>query len=470
MQTLLFFICRYWSKLHNSLQQDVISTLLQFVSTDDGTIQSWTFLCFAAITYADNLSPCSRDASTWDPIWTHAMRRANVPTVCRAACHAAQTLLSLLYLHPKSHAGSKRLLTSQRVLLEIETLAKDLDVQGPSFPYDSVCAFLAACLRVASQDVRLYRMQLEDKVAGWLMDCWRVGDARGDKSGMLLYTTRDMLLLLESICGFSKRSDLICRVFIPECLIVETMVGERKTKVIRDFLLSAKLPHYRGLMKKSGTAIAMAESRLPTGATVMGQVDVDLAPPRGRERRISAFMLKSLEALIAGWEVIQEANTHPSAEKARQSLDTAVIALSFESLLVLNGTKATRRVMQCGCKLVGLVTPLLVDSRWTLEEKALILLGLEPLTSDGEENTDETWEALVPPGKGTGIKTESSRALSTHVHPKATRVMRRDFQRILWRNVDVRQQFISLDFLLIVLLRFKMSSLLSWAISGMSSA
>lgn len=374
------------------------------------------------------------------------MRRANVPTVCRAACHAAHTLLSLLYLHRKSHSASKCLLTSQRVLLEIETLAKDLDVQGPSFPYDSVCAFLAACLRVASQDVRLYRMQLEDKVAGWLVDCWRIGEIRSDRSEMLLYTIKDMLLLLESICGFPKRSDLICRVFIPECLIVETMVEERKTNVIRDFLLSAKLPRYRKLAKESEATTVITESGLSTGATSVGQTDVDLAPPRGRERKISAFMLKSLEALIAGWEVMREANNYPSAEKARQSLDIAVVALSFESLLILNGTKATRRVIQCACKLMEAVTRLLADSQWTLEEKAIILLGLEPLTSNGEENTGEPWEALVPPGKGTGIKTGTSRTLYPLVYPKATRVMKRDFQRILWQNADVRYRLISYDF------------------------
>jgi ataxia telangiectasia mutated family protein len=152
-------------------------------------------------------------------------------------------------------------------------------------------------------------------------------------------------------------------------------------------------------------------------------------------------MLKSLEGVIADWESIKEAKTHPSAEKARRSLDTAVIALSFEFLLVLNGIKATRRVIQCACKLVGLVTPLLTDSRWTVEEKALVLLGLEPLTCNGEgDGNEDKWEAMVLPDKGTGIKKQTLKALlsDTTSRISAAQTLRRDFHRIIWQNVDVR--------------------------------
>jgi serine-protein kinase ATM len=372
------------------------------------------------------------------------MRRANVPTVCRAACHTAHTLLLLSHSQflTQSSEVSKRLLTSHRVLLEIETLAKDLDVQGPSFPYDSVCHFLAGCLRIASQDVRLYRMQLEEKVVGWLMDCWRIGEARGigktDRSRMPLYMIKDTLMLLESICGFSKNSNLVCRVLLPESLIVETMVDERKTKVIRHFLLSAKLPRFQQPDNR-GDAIGVQSS--PVRPSIGSATDVDLAQPRGRERRVSAFILKSLEALIADWESIKEAKNHPSAEKARQSLDTAVISLSFESLLVLNGIKATRRVIQCASKLVGLVMHFLTDSRWTMEEKTLVLLGLEPLLFNGDSDKDEQkWEAMVLPDQGTGIKKHTLRALLSDMTSRtsAAQTLRRDFQRIVWQNADVR--------------------------------
>jgi serine-protein kinase ATM len=374
-----------------------------------------------------------RDASIWDPIWTHAIRRANVPGVCRAACHAACVLLS--------HA--KLLLTSQRILVEIETLAKDLDVQGPAFPYDSVCVFLTQCLRVAGQDVRLHRMQIEEKVLSWLLDNWGVGDgstlkgSSGGQSRMLLYMIGDVLMLLEGICGFSKRVNLIFRLLMPDCPITKTMVEQNKTKVIRDFLLSGCLPPFRNSSKGVAEPVATNDSTSASQSTGNG----DLAQPRGRERRISAYLLKSLESFASGFESIREANGYPTAEKARQALDLAVITLSFESSLVLNGTRSTRRAIQGACKSIALITALIPDDRWTPEEKALILLGLEPLISQETEDDEAGWEAIVPPDAGAGIKTQVLRRLISNGESRHAqrRTLRRSLQRIMLQCADVRK-------------------------------
>jgi ataxia telangiectasia mutated family protein len=151
-------------------------------------------------------------------------------------------------------------------------------------------------------------------------------------------------------------------------------------------------------------------------------------------------MLKSLEALISDWESFKEAKSHPSAETARRSLDTATIALCFESLLVFNGIKATRRVLQCACKLMALVVPLLTDSRWTAEEKTLVLLGLQPLISSGDgERYEDTWEAMILPDEGTGIKKQILQTLLSDTTSRTSTVqaLRRNFQRIIWQNADV---------------------------------
>ena len=245
-----------------------MSTLLQFLTFDDAVVQSWTFLCLSAI--ADRQMSLGQPAaqefngpSTWDPIWTHAMRRAVVPIVCRAACHVAYTLLY--------HA--KHLLNSQRVLVEIETFAKDLDVQGPPFPYDSVCVFMALCLQVAVQDMRLYRMHLEEKVLSWLVDSWSLGVTRiargtsldGIRIKLTHPTVADMVTLLESICGLSKRSSLICRAILPECAIVQEMQDEHRTAIIRGFLLHARLPPFHRHHKLKSN-LSITPTLLPANA------------------------------------------------------------------------------------------------------------------------------------------------------------------------------------------------------------
>ncbi|KIJ65638.1 hypothetical protein HYDPIDRAFT_167269 [Hydnomerulius pinastri MD-312] len=446
LQILLFFIDRHWSRLHSTLQNDVIGTLLQFVSVDEVSIQSWAFLCLAAIAHSDGYqSSCAgngdsaqnsdhRGPSTWDPIWTHAMRRANVPVVCRAACHTAHTLISY----------SKYLLTSQRVLVEIETLAKDLDLQGPSFPYDAVCVFLAQCLRVASQDVRLYRMQLEEKVLSWLLDNWRVGMAAKDVSGrsrMPPHTISDFLGLLESVCGCTQHSDPVCRMLLPDCEIADVMEEQRKTKVIRDYLLLAKLP---ALSQDKG---ASSDTSAPQQTTPSGRVDQELVAPRGRERRVSTFLLKAMESLISEWEAAKETNAHPTAEKVRQSLDAAITALIFESLLAMNGTHRNRRVIQSAGKVVVLLAPFLTDVKWTPEERLLMLKALEPLVVDGDRSdVDDEWEALIGPGLESGIKSHVLRAMQSRIsHYDRSHIQRRHLQLLLWENTDVQDAFAAIS-------------------------
>lgn len=440
LQILLFFIDRHWSRIHNTLQNDVIGTLLQFVSVDEVSIQSWAFLCLAAIARCDGdqasvssghsstKNSDRRGPATWDPIWTHSMRRANVPVVCRAACHTAHTLIGY----------SKHLLTSQRVLVEIETLAKDLDLQGPSYPYDAVCMFLAQCLRVASQDVRLYRMQLEEKVLSWLLDNWRVGIAAKDVSGrsrMPPHTISDFLNLLESVCGCAQHSDPLCQMLVPDCEIADVMEEQRKTKVIRDYLLYARLP---ALSDDKGS-LPDANS-LPETSPFAPRLNQDHVPPRGRERRVSAFLLKAMESLATEWEAAKENNAHPTAEKVRQSLDAAITALVFESLLAMNGTHRNRRVIQSAGKVVVLLAPFLADGKWTPDERLLILKALEPLVVDGDQSdVDDEWEVLIIPGLESGIKSHVLRTMKACVsRPSSSHIQRRHLQRLLWENADVR--------------------------------
>ncbi|KAJ7623215.1 hypothetical protein FB45DRAFT_924928 [Roridomyces roridus] len=434
LQTLLFFIDRHWSVLHDTLQQAVFSTLIQFLSVDEATVQSWSFLCFAAIATADIIScegiPANRD---WDTIWTHAIRRTNVPAVSRGASHAAHVLL----LYSRSQSPRRLSLTPQRVLLEIESLVKDLDVQGPPVPHDSVCAFLAQALKVASQDVRLYRMQFEDKALSWINDCWSFRGSGGSSSWNLpLNMVKDIMLLLETICGLSKRSDLFCRVILPDCLITETLVDQAKTKTIRDYLLTATLPSFE-------TRVGSKSLETPSTATDTSRLGDDQVEETPRERKLSTLFLKMLETLDAEMSRLASSGTHPGAEDARQVLDWVVTVISFESLLGLNGTRPNRRVIQVACKVMLLVAPLLKDERWTEDEKALVLLGLEPLTSTGStEDDDEFSIALIPPDTSSGIKAETLQSLTSNRGRKESLVARRlDLQRLICKSTDVQDGF-----------------------------
>jgi ataxia telangiectasia mutated family protein len=440
IQVLLFLIDRHWTVLHDSLQENIISHLLQFVSCDDALIQSWAFLCLAAIAESQVSSgtvdthPSSLAApQIWDPILTHAVRRADVPMVSRSACHVAYILL----LHPK------QLLTSQRVLLEIEAFAKDMDVQGPPYPYDSVCAFVALCLQVANQDMRLYRMRIEDKVLSWLADCYSlhaVRDLRGSPGGPKSRTSRplasDISLVMASACSIQRRMSLPCRMLLPESIIVSAVKEEHQTSVIRDFLLCAKLP----VFKPSSTVSQPSSTLSPvlTTAATSG----DLVPPVPRERKVSSILLKILEET----DTMENRNSL-SAERARSVVDLSVAALSFEGLLILNGTLPNQRVLHAACKAITRIAQIFTNNKWTLEEKALVLLGFDPLVHVAEDDDTDPWIGLLSPHLETGIRREVlDRLVHIGSHEERPRSpMFRELQRVVWQipEVSSAQHFIT---------------------------
>ncbi|KAG6869245.1 hypothetical protein C0993_009110 [Termitomyces sp. T159_Od127] len=428
LQTLLFIIDRHWPAFPCELQNKITSVLLQFVSSDDGAVLSWVFLCFAAIAAAASSSGVTE--ATWDTIWTKATRRANVPSVSRAACHAAYTIL----LHTRVHTQKTRLfqipLASTRILSEIETLAKELDVEGPPYPFDSVCAFLATCLRVANQDMHLYRMQLEEKVLSWLIGCWQTAVFR-DKN-LPLHLGKDILMLFESISGFPMPIDLPSWIPLPEGQIIDVLVNEARTTVIKDYILEARLPEFK-----------LATDRNDSGTLPLVPPSDDnpnsLVQPRGRERRISAFLVKTLERMQSQ---LDDRPMHPTAESARRSLDMAVTAVCYDSVLVLNGMQSDRRLSRCACKLIGTVITLLRDPRWTASERALISFGLNPLTFLGDSSEERlAWTAMLPPDRRSGIKYQLLSQISRRNTRKRSFLECSKLLRVLWQNADVQDTF-----------------------------
>ena len=349
------------------------------------------------------------------------MRRTTMASVSRAACHAA----SVFMLH------ADELLTSQRLVAEVETLAKDLEVQGPVFPHDSVCTFLDRALRIASQDARLYRMQMEERVLTWFLDTWRVETT--SKTKLLPYTVVDLLTLLESISTFSIKSNLVGEMLLPDNAIVRAAEDHCYSAVIRDFTLHARLP---SAPEPSSTTDPRSSTELdPDNHDVV--LD-DLTQPRGRERRVSTFLMKVAEDLFTAWEASKEMPAFVNAERVRSSLDVAFLCLSYEAVLVINGIRSTRRVIQAACRLIQSVFPLVSEKRWTSDERSLMLHSLQPVILARTNSTHVPLEMLASAGPYTGVRREVLRTL----HASAGRAetdqrVRRHIQRIIFRSIDV---------------------------------
>lgn len=417
LQTLAFVIDRHWSLFSDTLRQDVFDKLGQYLAYEDPAVQSWVFICMAEIVVVDVSEPAALNA-VWENVWVHSTRRLSSPHVSRAACLVAQAII----IHKK--------MPSHRVFADIETLGRDLDVQGPPYPYDSVCAFIGLCLRTASQDMRLYRLQLEDKVFSWLVDGWNAADGGSSRNRgkMPANAVTDVLMLLELVCGLPRRSELFCRRVLPDCAIVSAMVDERETLQIRDYILHARIPSYRPSSQRSNERLTSSSSR-----------DVqlsDLEEPTARERRTSSFLLRSLEAALQEWENLAETKSPPTSFWLRRSIDLAVIALTFEASLAINGKISNRGALQSTAKLLSSLAPSLCERRWSLAERSFILLGLEPLVSVSC-TTNEQLQILLPPGPHTGIKYNTNLGMAVD-KKSALHVSRRQLQTLICQMPDVR--------------------------------
>lgn len=430
-QLLLFLIDRHWGSLHRELQTDIMSTLSGFLAASNTSVQSWCFICFAALAHACTtqaaesavLSPTSSapEADLWDRVWTRSMRCANLPAVSRAACHVAHVVLH----HAKS------LLNPKSTLAEVEAFAKDLGVQGPPYPYDSVCALIARCMRTASQDIRLHRMAFEDKALSWLTDSWHPGSTSGKK--LALHTVDDIFTLISGIRGQSNHARLICELQLPDAPIVDAIEEEHATAVIRDFVLYARLPIFKGHDSQDKTSTGL-DTSTPTSWI---QTDSERAEPHRRERDISSYLLKTLDGLLESWKSPNEAFGHYSADVVRTSLDFTVSALTFEASLLVSGTKSDWKVTEAACRLLTTLTPQMKDPQWTVTERAMIVAALDPLVYAERPEPDLTpWDTLLPPTDGSGLRTEVLRALTGdhEVEERRRTSACRAIQRALFQN------------------------------------
>ncbi|KAL1684061.1 hypothetical protein EV122DRAFT_200304 [Schizophyllum commune] len=430
LQTLVFVIERHWPTLHYDLQQDVKRALSDIMAAQNqnSTIQSWVFIAFAAIAYAESHSPAKDADSTditpdnlvsWEALWSSCMRRANVPSVCRAACHAAIAILAHAY--QAQHLPSPLPVSSTVVLAEIEMLMNGLESQGPAFPCDSVCLLLSRCLHIAGQDARLYRMRMEDIALAWLVESWRVDPT--SKGVLPLYTVADMLGLLGSICSYKKVPDLLDRVQPPACPITETLDQQARTRVMRDLLLEAKVPPYHPPARRDRGLSQSARD---------GQ-DPEEAEPSARETKISKFLGRCLERLV---DARPDDSKVPPAETMRREMDVAVIALTFEAMRKDNGTKRDKIVVKRATKLLCLLTKKLLGHAFMDKELAGILHAFDPLLRSSNPSQEFTTELFASVAPGAGIRSQLIRRLAfdSSAEGRLKRDTRIAFQRVVWSD------------------------------------
>ena len=305
----------------------------------------------------------------------------------------------------------------------------EMAFQGPPFPYDSVCAFIRECSEITRRDMRLYKVQLQDKALSWLVEGWNVlqGTTGGfnAKSKVECHSVGDILSLASSLCGL-KHDELLPSSSLPECFAVEFKIEEERLRATTDYMLHGYVD--------GGSSLALEVKGRE------GSLADQNNRPNALSHKFSNFLERSLHAIHGEWES-RDLHSVATAEKLRRSFDLSALALYFQATLRHNGYRDNRKVVQAACDCITALHPVFTWSSWTSQERALIIQGLAPLTQSNPTShilDTKCWAPLADPGHTSGI---SDGALSSTQRSPKNRVPprpgRSESERLLWESSEV---------------------------------
>lgn len=380
LQILLFLVSKNWNNLHSELNRKVLQSLQNLLTEDDLDSRSWAFCCLAAAAAAQASSheapvqaSTSKTAllqketdSSWEFIWSSALRNLTNRNVCRAAAHAVSALLQPhLEQSMPSKPSPHPLVPLHIVRSSTFSLIQDLAVQGPGFPSDSVCETLTAFLRIARADAELFQASFPTKILAWLTSVWKP-DAR--RSRCVKGEWEDpvsLIRLMLHLIGVDDIARKVPRLEVvpPRCDIVQVAIDDATCVRVRHFLYETQIDD-----SSSPNDTNSSQSKLPT-ISGAGELSISTA--------VLTFCQEALEAYLP------EDDTQPSSQSHNfESLQRALKLLSV-SLFVFGAVRSKRPQSQRtltrhASRLLRHLIPSVVSSRWNSSEKASLvaILGI----------------------------------------------------------------------------------------------
>jgi len=330
-----------------------------------------------APTSADGLSGLAsrREETPWTRVWAHATRKIAIVALSRAACHTATCLLSCGLANTPKH------------IADIRTVLANIEIQGPPYPYDSVCAFLCAAITIARNDATLYQQKLDDRVMGWLTKLSVVDGAKG-KARMDQYSAADVYRLVCEVSGILPlhMTDLEASDVLPDCAIVDRLIEEHNTRPLRRLIIHAEFPDKVEKVTSSNTPIT-APSMIISGT------QHSLEGVQGRPGLTLSFLTRTMEALSTDWPTAEDTALSPP-ERVRKALDMIVAASAYLVTLQASGTHVEPTCTQAIIHLIGKIRPSLASSSHTIPGQHLMWTAFKPL-STASSHRPATWPILL---------------------------------------------------------------------------
>ena len=447
LQIVIFLIDQHWEDVHFELQTDIRRQMIALLDEDEPSLQGWAFVGIATLATLPAQAESTSDAKVIIPApatqaralsaetdfaraWTYAIQKAGLVGVYRSACLAAHTLL----IHGKVY--------TTRTMKDIGSVLESVDIRGPPFPVDSVCALLNEMLSLARRDVRLYATGLEAKVISWFAKWSAVDGVRG-KGRIDQHFPSDILRLLCNAAHlqaptFHQPSTLD---FLPDSAIVERVLEEERTQPIRHFTLYGTISDPRPV---SGPA---------QPAAPLGEIDSNSAAfLDGSPRRVSDALAACVEAFCQAWPAPAEGEARPAipADRCRRAVDILVLALGYQATLQANGIRSDSACIQSSLRLFDLLLPVMRSPGYDVVSQHLMWKGLEPLIHARSPPAAPVWPILLRPTAMSGVRKDIlPKAEQWEAEkPEEDQPNEDDFLVLLWTLPNVSVRFIALGHLL----------------------
>lgn len=380
------------------VKDSIRKRLLELLDDDLPELQSWAFIGLASMASIDDQSEAlsrrmpvtpaalasrrSHLQTAWERLWAHAIRKTSVSSISRAACYAAEVVL---------RTGK---VDVARCLRDINSLLKNVDIQGPPVASEAASSFFVACLEHVRADAGLYSANLEDKILDWFAKAFAADNRT--RLGIDQASPLDHLHLLSSICNYSTAgiNTGAGTEILPDCPTVNRVLYEVRTSSIRTVILDGTLPP---VPKSSASSAERLNAPQPLEADFLAFLE-------GRARKLSDILRTALEVLALDWAPTDRAFLL-AAEKLRKAVDLVVLVLLFQASIQLNGFRPDASgCLSSATKLLRLVLPHFRSlSDQDVANQLLVWQGFAPLYQQALRQT-ELWPILIKPDAASGIR------------------------------------------------------------------
>jgi ataxia telangiectasia mutated family protein len=291
---------------------------------------------------------------------------------------------------------------------------RQIDLQGPSFPFDSVASLVATSLDIARADFRLYSSHFEDKALTWLARFNLMEGTRG-KSRMEAHTVHELAALIAAASDLSAPPERQPSVldWLPDCAIVEHVIQEQKTAGIRQFILDGVVP---------SNTTAKSPSRSSNSGAIDGSMQPTLSPlatafpstaahdstdesaiPNSSQNRVSAWLKLQLKQEIAALEEERTASGSRPADRVRKALDLALLGVYYLGMLRKANIRSDSGLADMVRGMLEGIRPELNASMRSPTGQYQIWSGLSPLLPSYRRR-EEDWPVLLRHGESSGTR------------------------------------------------------------------